>query len=105
MPAVTIRQFGVTLDIPADRVILEAALDAGLNYPFGCHSGTCGACKSRLIAGRVTMAEHSPQWPVQAGEVVSTGTITDAWPMAPGQVWRSRPDHAALPGLTLRTTA
>ena len=51
------------------------------------------------------MAEHSPQWPVQAGDVVSTGTITDAWPMAPGQVWRSRPDHAALPGLTLRTTA
>lgn len=51
------------------------------------------------------MAEHSPQWRVGAGDVVTTGTITDAWPMAPGQVWRSRPDHAALHGLTLRTTA
>jgi 2-keto-4-pentenoate hydratase len=50
------------------------------------------------------MAQHSPQWRVVAGDLVTTGTITDAWPMAPGQVWRSRPDHAALHGLTLRTT-
>jgi 2-oxo-3-hexenedioate decarboxylase len=51
------------------------------------------------------MAQHSPLWRVQAGDVVTTGTITDAWPMSPGEVWRSRPDHAALHGLTLRTTA
>lgn len=51
------------------------------------------------------MAQHSPQWRVSAGDVVTTGTITDAWPMAPGQVWRSRLDHAALHGLSLRTTA
>lgn len=50
------------------------------------------------------MAQHSPQWRVRAGDVVTTGTITDAWPMAPGQVWRSRLDHAALHGLTLGTT-
>lgn len=50
------------------------------------------------------MAEHSPRWRVRAGDLVTTGTITDAWPMAPGQVWRSRPDHAALHGLTLRAT-
>jgi 2-oxo-3-hexenedioate decarboxylase len=49
------------------------------------------------------MAVHTPQWSVRAGDVVTTGTITDAWPMAAGQVWRSRPDHAALHGLTLRT--
>ena len=48
------------------------------------------------------MAQHSPQWRVRAGDVVTTGTITDAWPMSPGQLWRSRPDHAALHGLTLR---
>ena len=49
------------------------------------------------------MAEFTPDWPIRPGDVVTTGTITDAWPMAPGQVWRSRPDHAALHGLTLRT--
>lgn len=49
------------------------------------------------------MALHSPGWSVRAGDLVTTGTITDAWPMLPGQVWRSRPDLAALHGLTLRT--
>lgn len=48
------------------------------------------------------MSVHTPQWNVRQGDVVTTGTITDAWPMRPGQVWRSRPDHAALHGLTLR---
>ncbi len=51
------------------------------------------------------MAQHSRLWHVRAGDVVTTGTITDAWPLSPGQVWRSRPDHAALHGLTLHTTA
>lgn len=49
------------------------------------------------------MQTHTPQWQVRAGDVVTTGTLTDAWPMSPGQVWRSRPDHAALHGLTLHT--
>ncbi|TXC65374.1 hydratase [Piscinibacter aquaticus] len=49
------------------------------------------------------MQEHSPRWQVRAGDVVTTGTITDAWPMSPGRVWQSRPDHAALHGLTLHT--
>lgn len=49
------------------------------------------------------MVQHSPRWSVRAGDVVTTGTITDAWPMAPGQRWRSQPDHAALRGLTFLT--
>ncbi len=51
------------------------------------------------------MARHTPAWHVRAGDMVTTGTLTDAWPMLPGQVWRSRPDHAALHGLTLTTEA
>ena len=40
---------------------------------------------------------------LQPGEVVTTGTWTDAWPIAPGQVWRSEFD-APFDGLevTLR---
>ena len=47
------------------------------------------------------MARWTPHWRVQAGDVVTTGTLTDAWPMVPGQTWRSHPDHPALAGLTL----
>lgn len=49
------------------------------------------------------MAERTPHWRIEPGHVVTTGTITDAAPLAPGQVWHSRTDHPALPGLTLAT--
>lgn len=46
--------------IEAGRLrILEAALDAGVPYPHGCGSGECGSCKSRLIAGEVTLDAYS----------------------------------------------
>ena len=33
----------------------EAAEDAGVSIPFECRSGICGQCKTKLLAGRVTM--------------------------------------------------
>lgn len=29
------------------NTILEAALDQGIDFPHGCRSGNCGACKSK----------------------------------------------------------
>lgn len=51
------------------------------------------------------MAEHTPDLRVLPGEVVTTGTLTDAWPVAPGQTWSTRPDDPRLPGLRLHFTA
>jgi len=48
-----------TIDVPTGATILGAALDAGIGYPFGCQSGNCGACKSHLVQGDVTMAGYS----------------------------------------------
>jgi len=48
-----------TIDVPAGATILDAALDAGISYPFGCQSGNCGACKSQLVKGEVTMGGYS----------------------------------------------
>jgi 2-oxo-3-hexenedioate decarboxylase len=50
------------------------------------------------------MAQRTPAWPIAAGDIVTTGTLTDAWPMQPGQVWQSRLGDARLPGLRLRVT-
>ena len=38
-------------------------------------------------------------------DVVTTGTLTDAWPVEPGQVWHTQPGDARLPGLSLRFKA
>ena len=31
------------------------------------------------------MAAQPQHWPIAPGDVVTTGTITDAWPLVPGQ--------------------
>lgn len=41
------------------ETLLEAALRAGFNMPYGCKNGACGACKGRLLSGEVTLEEHS----------------------------------------------
>jgi len=44
-----------------------------------------------------------PQFPpLAAGEIVTTGTITDAWPVAAGEVWSSEYGALGLDGLTVR---
>jgi CDP-4-dehydro-6-deoxyglucose reductase len=39
--------------VEGSEPILEAALRAGLGVPYGCSSGNCGACKARVLEGRV----------------------------------------------------
>jgi 2-oxo-3-hexenedioate decarboxylase len=43
-----------------------------------------------------------PQFaPVGAGEVVTTGTLTDAYPVKRGEIWSTRLEGIELPGLEL----
>ncbi|MGF1591751.1 MAG: 2-keto-4-pentenoate hydratase [Kiloniellaceae bacterium] len=43
-----------------------------------------------------------PQFPpLAAGEIVTTGTLTDAWPVAPGESWSSDYGALGIEGLTL----
>lgn len=46
------------------------------------------------------VAEH-----LRAGEIVTTGTVTGAYSVHAGEVWTTRLDGIALPGLTARFTA
>jgi 2-oxo-3-hexenedioate decarboxylase len=51
---------------------------------------------SRLI-------ESPPESPrVVSGEIISTGTLTDAWPVWAGETWSSDYGELPLAGLTLR---
>jgi 2-keto-4-pentenoate hydratase len=42
--------------------------------------------------------------PLSAGELVSSGTLTDSRPIAPAETWTAVVDGVDLPALTLRTT-
>jgi 2-oxo-3-hexenedioate decarboxylase len=49
------------------------------------------------------MAEQPQRWPIVAGDIVSTGTITDAAAMLPGQRFETRLSDPRLPGVALLT--
>ncbi len=46
---------GQTVEVPAGVSILEALRSGGLRVPASCESGTCGTCRTGLIAGE---ADH-----------------------------------------------
>jgi len=50
---VVLRRSGQRLTVPADRSILECLRSAGLKVASSCESGTCGSCKTGLLAGAV----------------------------------------------------
>jgi len=54
-----------------------------------------------LIEGLAAQPE-SPA--LSAGEIVSTGTLTDAYPVKPGETWSTSFEGLPLPGLTLEFT-
>jgi ring-1,2-phenylacetyl-CoA epoxidase subunit PaaE len=43
------------VNVPANRSILEAALDQDIDMPFSCQNGLCTACRGKLLAGKVRM--------------------------------------------------
>ena len=50
---VKLQKTGTTLGVAADQTILEALRAAGLRVPSSCESGTCGSCRTHLLAGEV----------------------------------------------------
>ncbi len=56
---VVVRQFTEPLAVETGATILQSAIEQGLDYPHGCQSGNCGACKSRLHGGEVEMSPYS----------------------------------------------
>ncbi len=53
MAKVTIQPSGQVLEVPASQTVLEAALETGINMPYGCRTGVCGSCKGKVIEGKV----------------------------------------------------
>lgn len=57
------------LQYPADEAenLLQSALNAGLNLPYGCRNGSCGACKGRVVEGEVDLGD-APETSLSSAE-------------------------------------
>ncbi len=52
---VRLAKTGKTLDVPADKSILDVMRENGLDVPSSCETGTCGTCRVKYLAGE---ADH-----------------------------------------------
>jgi 2-oxo-3-hexenedioate decarboxylase len=50
------------------------------------------------------LAQQSRSQPLQAGELVTTGTLTQALPIRAGETWSTRLEGIDLPGIALVMT-
>lgn len=55
----TIQPSNIQIGVDDGETLLEAAMRAGFNMPYGCRNGACGACKGKVLAGEVVQGEHS----------------------------------------------
>jgi phthalate 4,5-dioxygenase reductase subunit len=60
---VRLARSGALVEVPVGVTILEALRAHGHDVPSSCESGTCGTCRTRLLAGEadhrdLVLAEH-----------------------------------------------
>jgi len=60
---VKLARTGEVIDVPTTKTILEALREHGLDVPSSCETGTCGTCRTKMLAGQadhrdLVLAEH-----------------------------------------------
>jgi phthalate 4,5-dioxygenase reductase component len=60
---VRLARTGKVVEVPVTKTILEVLRDNGLEVPSSCETGTCGTCRTKMLAGAadhrdLVLAEH-----------------------------------------------
>ena len=60
---VRLARSGEVIVVAADKTIMEVLRERGLDVPSSCETGTCGTCRTKLLAGQadhrdLVLAEH-----------------------------------------------
>jgi 3-ketosteroid 9alpha-monooxygenase subunit B len=71
--SVTLDGATTQLPWPAGARMLDVLIDAGLDAPFSCRQGICGACACQLTSGKVEMAHN---------EVLEEGDLAEGYILA-----------------------
>jgi len=77
-----------SIAVKPGQTLLQAALEAGVDFPHLCRVGSCGTCRCRLLSGRVRML-------TDASYVLSADELRDGYILACQAIVRS-PARVAL---------
>lgn len=96
---------GDRLEPTPDRLAVLATCGITLTGPSETHRGS-GA---DVLGGPLLALQHlvdqidrmPDAGPIQPGEIITTGTLTDARPIAPGETWRTEFDTPLLNGVNV----
>jgi len=78
---------------------------AGEHRETGCGANVLDSALNALAHLVAVLADMPQAEPIAAGEIVTTGTLTAAYPIRPGEVWQTALRGIALPGLALDLAA
>ena len=56
---ITIQPSGHTCSAKEYETVLESAIEAGFNIPYGCRNGACGSCKGTILSGEVDYGDYA----------------------------------------------
>lgn len=83
------------------RAVITARAAVRQIMPFTAHPGTGELDLDTACAAVQLLATQPQSPPLQAGEIVTTGTLTAAHRVSPGENWRTTLQGIALPGLAM----
>lgn len=56
---ITIQPSGHICTSSVNETVLETAINAGFNIPYGCRNGACGSCKGTILSGEVDYGDYA----------------------------------------------
>ena len=78
---ITIQPSGHAYSAKAHETVLESAIDAGFNIPYGCRNGACGSCKGTVLSGEVDYGDYAASALTEAEKAAGKALFCCARPL------------------------
>ncbi len=79
---VTLQPSGHAFEVTDDKTVLAAGLDAGLNLPYSCRTGSCMTCRGHILEGQVTYGRSNPTYFSEADKAAGYAFLCQAKPLS-----------------------